>query len=69
MALSAEKIQKAKDEARQYLEYSIYVLAIMLAVDVESLSSDFEIPVEESDSTYGAYSSLLKQVRALEAIS
>jgi hypothetical protein len=37
MALSDEQKQQARQEAKQYLEYSIYVLALSLGVNPETL--------------------------------
>lgn len=68
MALSPQQIEKAKADARELLEYSVYVLSAMLAVDVNSLTSEFVIPVAESDASYHAYECLVRQVRALEML-
>lgn len=68
MALSPQQVEKAKADARELLEYSVYVLSVMLAVDVSSLSGDFAIPVPEGDASYHAYECLVRQVRALELL-
>lgn len=69
MALSNSEISRAKEEAREFLEYSIFTLAILLAVDFDELSSSFEIPVPESHHEYVFYESLKKQVQILEGLA
>jgi hypothetical protein len=68
MSLSAEQIQKAKDDARRVLEYSTYVLCLTLGVDPDELDSSYVIPVTEEDPSFPAHSSLLRQISALEAL-
>ena len=68
MALSPQIIEQAKSEARDFLEYSIYVLCMALEVDIETASSSIEIPVPEADPAYYNYVSLKRQLSALEAI-
>lgn len=69
MALSAENIAFAKEEAQDFLEYSIYVLCTFLEVDIATASSAMEIPVAESDPNYYNYVSLKRQLSALEALT
>ena len=45
MALSAEQLAKAKAEAIQILEYSIYTLAFTLGVDDADLEADMVNPI------------------------
>jgi hypothetical protein len=66
MSLTAEQIEKSKEEARRYLEYSTYTLCMILGVDVDSLSSDMDIPVGTEHQQYGSYACLRNQVAALE---
>jgi hypothetical protein len=68
MALSPQIIEQAKSEARDFLEYSIYVLCMALEVDIETASPLMEIPVPEADPAYYNYVSLKRQLSALEAI-
>lgn len=66
MSLTAEQIEKSREEARRYLEYSTYTLCMILGVDVDSLSSDMDIPVGAEHQQYGSYVCLRNQVVALE---
>lgn len=66
MALSEQEIAKAKDEARKYLEYSTYVLALSLGVDPATLSDPYVVPA--SDPNYPLHVSLGAQVSALEKL-
>lgn len=68
MALSEAIVNQAKEEARDFLEYSIYVLCTFLEVDIETATSAIEIPVAESHPDYYNYVSLKRQLSALEAI-
>lgn len=68
MALSESEISRAKDEAREFLEYSIFTLATLMAVDLDELSGSFEIPVPEGHHEYVFYESLKKQVQILEGL-
>lgn len=68
MALSASKIAEAKNEAQDFLEYSIFVLCQFLTIDPSSASSTMEIPVAEDDIYYWNYVALKRQLAALEAL-
>lgn len=68
MALSAAQIASAKDEAREFLEYSIYALCVMLGVNVAEVDSTYVIPVDSSDETHVLHLALQRQVQALEAL-
>ena len=72
MALSAGQLAKAKAEAIQILEYSIYTLAFSLGIQDEDLQPDMENPIDMSlaeNSTlaaqYDAYECLKLQLAAL----
>lgn len=65
MALTAEQVQKAKDEARKYLEYSIYTTALMLGVDTDDIDGEYVVPVTAEHQDYEAHLSLATQVSAL----
>jgi hypothetical protein len=69
MPLSAEQVQKAKDDARRVLEYSTYTLCLTLGIDPDEMDSSYVIPVPENDPSYPAYSSLMRQIVALEALA
>ena len=72
MALSAEQLAKAKAEAIQILEYSIYTLAFALGVEDADLEADMVNPinlsVEENTALlaqYDGYECLKLQLAAL----
>jgi hypothetical protein len=69
MALSEAIVNQAKEEARDFLEYSIYVLCTFLEVDIETVTSAIEIPVAEGDPDYYNYVSLKRQLSAFEALT
>lgn len=69
MALSPEKLNQAKDEARNFVEYSLFVTATMLGLTLEEVSSALEIPVPEDHLLYNAYASLKRQAAVLEALN
>ena len=68
MALTSEQIQTAKEDAREFLEYSIYRIALTLGVLPDEISSTMTIPVEENDPSYISYQTLIRQVVILEAL-
>lgn len=68
MALSAAQIASAKDEAREFLEYSIYALCVMLGVAIADVDSSYVVPVDSGDETYVLHLALKRQVQALEAL-
>jgi|DEB0MinimDraft_10_1074344.scaffolds.fasta_scaffold01125_18 hypothetical protein len=68
MALSASRQAQAESEARAFLEYSIYVLCLLLGVDPASVDHPYTIPVAEGHPQYDQYLSLQKQLEALSAI-
>lgn len=72
MALSAEQLAKAKAEAVQILEYSIYTLAFVLGIEDEDLNADLINPVDMSlaensslAAQHDAYECLKMQLAAL----
>ena len=72
MALSAGQLAKAKAEANQILEYSIYTLAFTLGIQDDDILPDMENPIDMSlaeNSTlaaqYDAYECLKLQLAAL----
>ena len=72
MALTSEQLAKAKAEAIQILEYSIYTLAFTLGVEDDDLKADMENPVDLSVdennallAQYDAYECLKMQLVAL----
>jgi hypothetical protein len=72
MALSPEQLAKAKAEAIQILEYSIYTIAFTLGVDDDDLEPDMVNPIDLSinENTallaqYDAYECLKMQLVAL----
>lgn len=72
MALSAEQLAKAKAEAVQVLEYSIYTLAFVLGIEDEDLNADLINPVDMSlaensslAAQHDAYECLKMQLAAL----
>jgi hypothetical protein len=69
MALSAERQAQAEAEARSFLEYSIYVLCILLAIDPAGVNHPYTIPVDENHPQHAQYASLQKQLEALDAIT
>ena len=72
MALSAGQLAKAKAEAIQILEYSIYTLAFTLGIQDDDLLPDMENPIDMSlaensalAAQYDAYECLKLQMAAL----
>lgn len=66
MALTAEQIAQAKEEAREFLEYSVFKIGLTLGLLPEEISSSMEIPVDESHPTFASYKSLISQASILE---
>lgn len=58
MAISEDSILKAKQKSIEFLEVSIATTAMALGVPLSDLSSDWDIPVSESDPSYKSYKSL-----------
>jgi hypothetical protein len=71
MALTQEQKQKAKNEAKEYLEYSIYTLSLILGVDPEVLDENFINPEsQEVDvARWKSFESLIKQIQAYSALA
>lgn len=71
MALSNQDKIDAKNQAKQYLEYSIYQLALILGVNPEGLDDSFVNP-ETPDTDlvrYKSFENLIKQIAAYTAIT
>jgi len=64
--LSDELKEKAKASAIEYLEYSIYNIAILLGVDTDELDVEWENPVsaDSSSDIWNAYECLRLQVQS-----
>jgi len=67
MSLSEQDIEKAKNEAKRYLEYSTFVCAVLLGVDTDTLEHPYVVP---SDVVVDLpiHQSLSAQVSALEKL-
>jgi hypothetical protein len=75
MALSAEHLAKAKAEAIQILEYSIYTLAFTLGIEDDDLTSSIVNPIDMSlaensslAAQHDAYECIKMQLAALERL-
>jgi hypothetical protein len=76
MGLSIDQINKARNEARQYLEYSSYTLCVMLGVDPENIDEEIALSTPDLGSYHGqavpqlqsAIDCLKKQISILESI-
>lgn len=66
MALTDTQLNMAKAEARAFLEYSVYMLAVLLGVDTDDISGTMVIPVAVGHHEYPLYESLKKQATILE---
>jgi hypothetical protein len=65
--LSAEELLSVKNKAITYLEKSIYMLATLLGIDSDELSSSMEKPASILDSNQElAFQSLINQVTILD---
>jgi hypothetical protein len=64
--LSDELKAKANANAIEYLEYSIYSIAILLGVDIDELNAEWENPVsaDSSSDIWNAYECLRLQVQS-----
>jgi hypothetical protein len=68
MALTAEQVSRARTEAREFLEYSIFTIGLSLGILPEDISSSMTIPVGENDPEYWSYVSLIRQASILEQL-
>ena len=68
MALTEEQIARAKTEAREFLEYSLFTIGVSLGVMPDDISSSMTIPVGENDPEYWSYVSLVRQATILERL-
>ena len=66
MTLSNEQKDLAKAKAKEYLEFSIFTLALMLGVNVEEIDESWtnQVNKEENYSLWEAHNSLELQVKA-----
>jgi hypothetical protein len=70
MALDDLQKQKAKEKAIAFLEKNIFNLSLILGVDVDELTAEYEVPVSETDPEYTSYIVLARMsenLRKLEA--
>lgn len=67
--LSAEELLSVKNKSISYLEKSTYMLAILLGIDTDALSSSMEKPASILDAGQElAFQSLINQVTILEGL-
>ena len=67
--LNAEELLSVKNKAITYLEKSTYMLATLLGIDSDELSSSMEKPVSIIDARQElAFQSLINQVTILEGL-
>ena len=69
MNLSEAQLAKAKQEAKELLEYSIGVLCMSLGVDVSTIDGSYEHDFAEGHSEHAAHESLKRQVANYVLIS
>ena len=77
MIISREKLDQARAEAKEYLEYSIYTLSMMLGIDPEEINEEWVALTEETLSVSpptnqedaAALQCLVEQVKAYSKIS
>lgn len=73
ITLTQGKLDQAKAEAKELLEYSIFVTAATLAVDLDEIDGSYTNPYayEEGSNNelYYAHESLSRQIAALVALS
>lgn len=68
MALTAEEITAAKAEAKEYLEYSTYVLCLALSLDPADVNDPYTVPVAADHVLHSAHDCLRIQVAAHAAL-
>jgi len=68
MALTAEEITAAKAEAKEYLEYSTYVLCLSLGLDPAEVNDPYTVPVAADHVLHSAHDCLKTQVAAHAAL-
>jgi len=62
MQLNNYDSQKAKDQAKSFLEKSIQTLSLLLDVNHESLNKDSENPFSESFPQHNAFNCLIDEI-------
>ena len=68
MALTAEEVTAAKAEAKEYLEYSTYVLCLSLGLNPAEVSDPYTVPVASDHVLHSAHDCLKTQVAAYAAL-
>ena len=68
MALNDLQKQKAKEKAIAFLEKNIFNLSLVLGVDMDELTSDYEIPVAENSEQYQSYLTFTKMSNNLRKL-
>jgi hypothetical protein len=68
MALTAEQVTAAKAEAKEYLEYSTYVLCLALSLDPADVNDPYTVPVAADHVLHSAHDCLRIQVAAHAAL-
>lgn len=68
MALTAEEVTAAKAEAKEYLEYSTYVLCLSLGLDPAEVNDPYTVPVAADHVLHSAHDCLRTQVAAHAAL-
>lgn len=69
MNLSGAQLAKAKQEAKELLEYSIALLCFSLNVDISTIDDSYQHGVAEGHSEYAAHEALKRQVANYALIS
>lgn len=69
MNLTEAQLAKAKQEAKELLEYSIGVLCMTLGIDVSTINGSYDHDFVEGHSEYAAHESLKRQVANYVLIS
>lgn len=71
ISLTTEELAKAKAEAKELLEYSIFVTAATLAVDLEAIDGEYLNPFskDESGALWESHESLRLQIAALNKLN
>lgn len=67
--VSSAELLSVKNKAISYLEKSVYMLAVLLGIDPDEVSSSTQKPASISDSNQEqAFESLINQVTILEGL-
>ena len=68
MNFNENELQEAKEEVIEFLEFTIFRLALFLNLDIEEIDAGMEIPVPEEDQQYEAFLCLKKQLSIHESL-